>query len=194
MDLKKYDEAIQACLVLVDFKAKKNESEGVPAMEEKIVRALVGASVSKFNDAMKSGDVPAIDSSKRTLARVRELLTKLQTSMNEPWLYEASAFFNESVGRVDQAIDDLMKEYRSLMSFRGWESDTSMLERICRVIAQITDLHLEEGNDDALKKFKFQVNGVVSKVKAAYFDPARLPTVRLAELDKVLTKVDAKRA
>jgi len=192
MDLKKYDEAIQACLVLMDFKAKKNESEGIPNLEEKVVRAIVVEAVKRYDGAMKSTDTPAIDSAKRTLGRVRDLLSRLQTSMAESWLYEVSAYFKECIGRADQAIDDLMKEYRSMLGFRGWETDTGMLERMCRVIAQMSELHLEEGDSGTLKKFKFLVSGVVRKVKAAYFDPKKLPTHRLAELECVLANVDEK--
>jgi hypothetical protein len=190
MDLEKYDEAIQACLVIIDFKAKKNESEGIPALEERVVRALVIESVKRYDRAMKSTDVPAVDSAKRTLARVRDFLSRLQTSMNETWLYEVSAYFNECVGRADQAIDDLMKEYRSLLSFRGWETDTGMLERMCRAIAQMSELHLEEGDIGTLKKFMFLVSGVVRKVNAAYIDPSKLPKNRLSELTCVLASVD----
>ena len=53
MDLHKYDEAVQACLVLVDMKAKRKESEGVPSIEEKVVRALVSASVSSPNPKLQ---------------------------------------------------------------------------------------------------------------------------------------------
>ena len=190
MDLEKYDEAIQACLVIVDFKAKKNESEGIPALEEKVVRPLVVESIKRYHSALKSADEPAIDSAKRTLSRVRDLLSKLQSSMKESWLYEVSAYFNECVGRADQAIDDLMKEYRSLLSFKGWESDTGMLERMCRVVVQMSELHLEESDIGTLKKFKFLVSGVVRKVKAAYFDPSKLPTNRISELTSVLAKLN----
>ena len=192
MDLQKYDEAIQACMVLIDFKAKKNASEKIPSMEEKVVRALVGASVKKFDEATKSEDTPAIDSAKRTLGRTRDLLSRLKATMKDSWLYEVCAYFNECVGRSDQAVDDLMKEYRSLISYKGWESDRPMLDRICRVIGQLSEIHIEENDMEALKKFKFLVKGVVKKIKAAYFDPSGLPTAHLDQIDSVLNNIDSK--
>ncbi len=192
MDLKKYDEAIQACLVLIDFKAKKNASEQIPHMEEKVVRALVGASVKKLDEVAKSEDTPAIDSAKRTLSRVRDLLTRLKATMQDPWLYEVCAYFNECVGRSDQAIDDLMKEYRSLVSYKGWESDNPMLDRICRVIGQLSEMHIEDNDAEALKKFKFLVKGVIRRTKAAYFDPSGLPTAHLDQMESVLNNIDSK--
>ena len=196
MDLQKYDEAIQACMTLVDMKAKRNESEGVPSIEEKVVRALVSASISKYQTAVESKDPAAIDSAKRTLTRVRELLAVLQRSGKETWLFEVSAIFHERIGRADQALGDLMKEYRSLASYRGWETDLGMLPRLCRVVNQIADIHLENrdsGSDESgLKKFKILVNGVVKKVKAAYFDPAKLPTAHLEELEEIIKKIEDK--
>jgi hypothetical protein len=192
MDLQKYDEAIQACMFLIDMRGKKNESEGIPNIEEKVVRALVGASISSYRTASESDDSATMDSAKRTLARVRELLSVLQRSSKEPWLFEASAFLNESIGRGEQAVDDLMKEYRSLVSYKGWEADKSMLPRVCRVVSQIADFHLHDGNIDALKKFKFLVNGVIKKVKGAYFDPSKLPTTILEELEDIMERLGAK--
>lgn len=192
MDLQKYDEAIQACLFLVDFKAKKNESENIPAMEEKVIRALVGASVKKFDKAAKAGDTPAIDAAKRTLGRVRDLLSRLKSAMKDPWLFEVCAYFNECVGRSDQAVDDLMKEYRSLVSYKGWEFDQHMLDRICRVIRQLSEIHLEENDVEGLKKLKFLVKGIIRKTKAAYFDPAKLPTTHLDEMDSILNEIESK--
>ena len=192
MDLQKYDEAIQGCFVLIDLKAKRNESEGVPPIEEKVVRAIVNASVSHYNSALKSNDTPAIDSSKRTLSRVRDLISRIQQTSKESWLFEVSAFFNECIGRSDQAVGDLMKEYRSLVSFRGWETDSSMLPRICRVLSQILEIHLEDGDLAALKKLKFLVNGVIKKVNAAYFDATKLPSASIDALQRIQKNVESK--
>merc|ERR1719330_810280 len=67
MDLKKYDEAIQACLVLIDFKLKRNASEGIPNLEEKVVRGIVGGTVKAYQKAKEDNDKAAIDSAKRSL-------------------------------------------------------------------------------------------------------------------------------
>ena len=194
MDLKKFDDAIQTCLVLIDLKAKRNEKEGVPHIEEKVVKALVPACIAKYEDALQSGDIAAVDSAKRTVSRVRNLLSKLLNIMKESWLYEVSAYFNERVGRSDKAVEDLMKEYRSLISYRGWESDKSMLEKIVNVVTHISEMHFDSNDGDALKKLQFLLKGIIRKIKAAYVDHTRLPTARLEELERISEKIDAKLA
>lgn len=192
MDLKKYDEAIQACFVLIDFKAKKNQSEGVPPLEEKVIKALVGGAIKSYNDANDSQDITAIESARRSLGRVRDLLATLRSSMKEPWLFEISAYFSECIGRADLAIGDLMREYRSLLNFRGWETDLKMLQRVCRVISQMAELHVEENDPEQVKKFAFLVNGVVKRIKAAYFDPSKLPNDHLNQLQDVVDRIAMK--
>ena len=134
--------------------------------------------------------MPAIDSAKRTLSRVRDLLANMQSTMKETWLFEVTAHFNECIGRADQAIEELMKEYRSLVSFRGWETDSGMIVRICRVLTQISELNIEEGDVANLKKFKL-VNGVIKRFKTAYFDESKIPAERVVELEKILADVEA---
>lgn len=192
MDLEKYDEAIQACMIIIDFKSKRNASEEIPHIEEKVARALVGSSLKRYGTASSSGDIASLDSAKRTLIRLRELLTKLQQTMKEPWVHEICAHFNGCVGRIGQAVDDLMKEYRALTSYKGWESDSSMLQKICRVISQILELHLEGEGVDALKKFRFLINGVIRKINAAYFDPERLPKAHIKHLEEMLADIETK--
>jgi len=195
MDLKKYDEAIQACQVLIDFKSKRNASEGIPSLEEKVIRGIVGGVISTYQSAMDTDDTPAIDSSKRSLSRVRELLSQLELTMKtEPWLFETIAFFHESVGCDDLALDNLMKEYRALQSIRGWETDTAACPKLCEVISQIAALKLKETNMAELKKFKFLVNGVVKKITAAYFDHSKLPTTELDRLKEIVQKIEDKKS
>eukprot|EP01083_Nonionella_stella_P024289 67128_1 len=57
MDLEKYDEAVQACMTLIDFKSKRNASEEIPHIEEKVARALVGSSLKRYGSASSSGDI-----------------------------------------------------------------------------------------------------------------------------------------
>ena len=191
MDLKKLDEAVQACQVLIEMKSKKNAKEGIPDIEERIVRGIVVGTVSTYQEAIRANDAPAVDSAKRSLTRVRELLSKLMSTMkNEPWLYEISAFFHESIGCDDLALDDLMKEYRSLQSIRGWETDKSACPKLCQVVAQISDLKLQEKDEKSLKKFKILVSGVVKKIKAAYFDESKLPMTELNMLNDIMERID----
>jgi hypothetical protein len=82
-----------------------------------------------------------------------------------------------------------MREYRSLLNFRGWETDSVMLERVCRVVSQLTELHLEEHNPEERKKFNFLILGVIRRVKAAYFDSEKLPNDRITELEEALNRI-----
>jgi len=189
IDLKKYDEALQACNQLLDFKAKKNASEAIPSLEEKVVRAIVGGSLVSYKEAIEGQDQAAIDSARRTLSRVRDLLTRLgSTSKSEPWVWEVSAFFNETVGRDDQVLEDLMKEYRALQTIRGWETDNVALPKICRVVQQIHDIHKQGDSKEDLVKLKFLLKGVMKKVEAAYFNK-EIPE-ESKKLGEVLTEVE----
>lgn len=190
IDLRKYDEALQACNQLLDFKAKKNASEAIPSLEEKVVRAIVGGSLVTYKEATESKDQAAIDSARRTLSRVRDLLTRLgSTSKSEPWVWEVSAFFNETVGRDDQLLEDLMKEYRALQTIRGWETDSVALPKICRVVQQLHDIHKQSDSKEDVVKFKFLLKGVVKKIQAAYFNKD-IPE-EAKKLDQVLAEVEA---
>lgn len=181
MDLKKYDEAIQACNVLLDFKSKNNSADSVPDLEEKLVRALVGASLHNHKSALEKNDVASIESAERTLNRLRDLLLRMQSIMKETWLYELCSVFNESVGNPESAIENLMKEYRSLQSYKGWEIDNKMLDRACRVLNQVANIHVAASNIEELKKLKVLLNGMDRKIKAAYFGKCENEYVRANE-------------
>ena len=56
IDLNKIDEAIQACIQLMQFRARKNASENIPEIEEKFVRAIIGKSVAKYEKATQEND------------------------------------------------------------------------------------------------------------------------------------------
>ena len=138
IDLKKYDEAIQACHELIDLKARRNESEGVEPLEEKCVRAIVGGTVRKYQEAREAKDEIGIDSLKRTLIRVRALLDKIESSTKiEPWFYEISAHFNDELGWEEECYNDLMKEYRTLNSSKGWEEDAYKVYKMVNLMKDI---------------------------------------------------------
>jgi len=192
LDLRKYDEAVQACLFLMDYRFKKNATENIPQVGEKVVRAIIGGSISQHEAAIKTNDSAMIDSSQRTLSRVRELLTKVTASLkSEPWIHESCAYFNARVGRSDLVLENLMKEYRSLQSIRGWETDNKALPRTALVVSYIAEIHLAQENADCLRKFKFLLNGVIRKIKAAYFIGKELPK-EVDELEKLLQTVQSK--
>ena len=188
IDLKKYDEAIQACNTLLDFKAKSNYAEKVPDLEEKCIRAIVGATLKTFRDS--SDDAVALDSTRRTLTRLHELLDRMSSSTKaEPWVWDIFAVFNEAVGRDEQVLENLMKEYRSLQSYKGWETDQFQVRKVIQVVAHISHFHVTDGTKDSLIKCRFLVRGVINKIKPAYIDSSKIP-VELEKIETILAEVE----
>eukprot|EP00577_Skeletonema_sp_RCC1716_P002040 CAMPEP_0113401494 /NCGR_PEP_ID=MMETSP0013_2-20120614/16727_1 /TAXON_ID=2843 ORGANISM="Skeletonema costatum, Strain 1716" /NCGR_SAMPLE_ID=MMETSP0013_2 /ASSEMBLY_ACC=CAM_ASM_000158 /LENGTH=1106 /DNA_ID=CAMNT_0000286715 /DNA_START=112 /DNA_END=3432 /DNA_ORIENTATION=- /assembly_acc=CAM_ASM_000158 len=188
IDLKKYDEAIQACVELINLKARRNAKEGVEPLEEKCVRAIVGGTVRKYQEAREAKDEIGIDSSKRTLVRVRELLDKIESSTKiEPWFYELSAHFNDELGWEEECFNDLMKEYRTLNSAKGWEEDSVKVGKMVTLMRDISKHHKKIGTKESLTKAKFLLNGVVKKVRSAYNYTE--PSKEAEELDALLLEV-----
>lgn len=172
--MKKFDEAIQACNVLMDFKSRKNTSEAIPALEEKCVRAIVGGSIEAYKES--SDDQAAMDSSRRTLSRVHDLLDRLSSSTKtEPWIWEALAYLNAQVGRDEQVLENLMKEYRSLQTIRGWEKDSVQVKKVSQVVNNIVQIQKEDGSKESLVKCKLLLSGVVKKIRAVHLDESKLP-------------------
>ena len=189
IDLKKYDEAIQACHELINLKARRNESEGVEPLEEKCVRAIVGGTVRKYQEARKAKDEIGIDSMKRTLIRVRALLDKIESSTKiEPWFYEISAHFNDELGWEEECYNDLMKEYRTLNSSSGWEEDSIKVGKMVNLMRDISNHHKKTGTKESLTKAKLLLNGVVKKVRSAYNYTE--PSKEAEELDTLLLEVN----
>lgn len=190
IDLQKYDEAVQATHQLLDFKSRKNASEAVPELEEKCVRAVVGGALGTYEAARASEDSAASDSAKRTLARVDELLKRISsTAKTEAWVFETCAYFNDRVGRGDRALEDLMKEHRALQAVGGWETDAAQLKKVCQVALQITEINRSEGSKESLVKCKFMLNGIVKKVRVAYFDDSALPE-ELHQIESTLVDIN----
>eukprot|EP00957_Ditylum_brightwellii_P130361 9944374-Ditylum_brightwellii.AAC.1 len=99
----------------MDFKAKKNESEAVTGIEEKCIRAFVGGALAAYDNAIANNETAAIDSSRRTLARVCELFVRISSTLkSEAWIWECNAYFNKRIGHSNQVMGDLMKEHRAL--------------------------------------------------------------------------------
>ena len=189
IDLNKFDEAIQACDILLDLKAKNNYSEKVPDLEEKCIRAILGAALKKYQDSY--GDAIALDSARRTLSRLHELLDRMTSStMADPWVWDAFACLNEAVGRDEAVLENLMKEYRSLQSYKGWETDQFQVLKVIQVVAHISQFHTTNGTKDSLVKCKFLVKGTINKIKAAYMDVTKIP-VELEKLEIILHDVES---
>jgi len=177
LDLEKYDEAVQAGNVLLDLRAQRQASEGIPPLEEKCVRAIVGGTVKRFSESQQNQQedgrndtaAAALESSRRTLTRVSQLLNRIGSSSDaEPWVFETTAFFHESVGQDEQVIlEDLMKEYRALQTVQGWEKEDGVLKKVCSVVCHVVDIHRSDGSRESLTKAKFLARGVVTKIRTA---------------------------
>jgi len=201
IDLKKYDEAIQACMALLELRAK---SDQVPQIEEKCVRAIVKGSIIRCCEAEQSftGNVneatsaASIESAQRTLKRANELVLALISTAksSDTWIYEVSALMHKSIGLRSSIIEDLMKEYRALQSHVGWETDDGIVRKICRVLDDLASLYFGEGTNgivpDDLRKFRYLLQGVIRKVRSAYFDPSKAPVRQIEKLEEYLETID----
>ena len=185
LDLEKYDEAVQACNMLLDLKTT-HSVEGVPDLEEKCVRAVVGGALRSYEKSRSDGDDAAISIERRRLTRVHGLLERIRTAVNEPWIFETMAYFHHKVGQDKQVFDNLMKEYRALVAVRAWERDDYQVIKICQVISQIVDY--QRGNKDELTKSKFLVSGVLKKIQKARIDMRQHPD-EIQNLERLLEDV-----
>lgn len=172
LDLEKYDEAVQACNMLLDLKTT-HSVEGVPDLQEKCVRAIVGGTLRGYEKARKDGDGAAVEIERRRLTRVHGLLERIRASVNEPWIFETMAFFHHQVGQDKQVYENLMKEYRALSSVRAWERDDYQVIKICQVISQIVDY--QRGKKEELVKSKFLLSGVLKKIQKSRADLGNTP-------------------
>ena len=187
--MRKWDEAIQTCIELINLKARRNSSDDIPALEEKVIRAIMGGSLHNFRDARASSDKIALDSSKRTLTRFRDLLDQLKSSTkSESWLYEISATFNEEMGLMEDVLDDLMKEYRTLQSVKCWENDPALISKMTSLLKEIYAYHKAAGLNEGLVKCKFLINGVSKKLCRANCD-SDMPT-EVTQLNALLLEIE----
>ena len=175
LDLDKYDEAIHACNVLLDLRTEKQRSEGIPPLEEKCVRAIVGGTLQKFHASRE--DEVALNSWRRTLSRVHALLDRMCTSHNpEAWVFETMTCFHEQTGQeAEQILDTLMKEYRSLQANAKWEKDDHLVRKICQTVSHIANIHMNENSRQSLTKARFVVRGVIQTVRTVRHDDSGLP-------------------
>lgn len=174
IDLEKHNEAVQSCNILLDFKSTKNMGEAIPPLEEKCVRAIVGGSIEAYRCARD--DKAALDSSRRTLTRVHDLLERLSSSSTtEAWIWETLSYFNSQIGRDEAVLENLLKEYRSLQACRGWEKDPGQVRRVSQVVMQIVQHQMEDGSKESLAKSKLLLSGVVRKIRAVYMNESEFP-------------------
>lgn len=179
----------QACNELIGLKARRKESEKVPMLEEKCIRAIIGGSLRMYEEATSTKNEYLVDSSKRTLLRVRDLLDKMQETMkSEAWLYEVSAHLNSVMGWKADVLADLMKEYR-LMQSENWEQDPVRVAKMVDLIKDIFQCHRENGSKESLSKCKLLINGVKKKVIGSS-DYSSEPPEELAVLESFISELD----
>ena len=189
LDLKKYDEAIQACHVLMDLRAEKQASDGIPPLEAKCVRAIVGGALKAYKES--KGDKASVDSARRTLSRVNGLLDRLSASPNaEPWVFETMAVFHEQTGDDEKVFENLMKEYRSFQVVQGWEKDDRLIQKMYQIVAHIVRLLRREKTRESLTKARFMVQGIVKKIETARPGDITLPE-EVNRLAKLLEEIKA---
>ena len=188
LDLQKYDEALQACNMLLDLRLQRQAADDIPPLEEKCVRAIVGGALKTFHECQD--DEAAKQGNRRTLTRVGELLVRLTSSSDaEPWMFETFTFFHEHVGQDKEVMDTLMKEYRALQTIQGWEKDDYQVRRVCAVVAHIAHLQMREGSSESISKAKLMVRGILKKVSVARPDDASVQD-EIKLLEKLLKDIE----
>jgi hypothetical protein len=170
--LGKYDEAVQACNSLLDQRANE-VAECKLVVGEKCVRAIVGGVVKEYENARNTLDEMALGSARRSLTRVHDLIERISRSTNEAWMFETAAYFHNAIGQDGEVYENLMKEYRSLSSVRGWEQDDIQTRRLCQVVSQLA--YYCRGNKEKLTKFKFLLGSVIKRVEQSRIDKSKVP-------------------
>lgn len=165
IDLQKFDEAVQACHRLIDLQARKGDSSTVASLEEKCLRAIVTGALLEHHKAADGSDPSAIDSTRRTLKRVANLLDRTASvTKSNPWIFDLRAHFNECGGRNDHVVEDLMKEYRLLQRTEGWTLNHEHIREISGVALRIVALLEGQGSEESLIKSKFLLNGLITRL------------------------------
>lgn len=185
LDLEKYDEAVQACIMLLDLKTT-HSAKGVPDLSEKCIRAIVGGTISAYGKAKKDGEEGTLAAERRRLTRVHGLLERIRITVNEPWIFETMAYFHHHVGQDKHVFENLMKEYRALSSIRAWERDDYQVIKICQVISQIVDY--QKSSKEEFIKSKFLVSGVLKKIQRSRTDIGKMPE-EVKSLEKLLENI-----
>lgn len=192
LDLRKYDEAVLSCNQLMNLRQRMNMEASVPLPEKRCIRGLVGGSLKALDEAKATNDSAAIESATRTIDRLTKLLDRLSSVTSEPWIWQVSAYFNHKLDRTPLILDDILKEYRSLLSKVGWETDPSELKRVVNVALQISAIYHQDGSRESCAKANLMLNSLIKRIKTHYIDTSTIPKeVSLLEAEvKMATKND----
>jgi tetratricopeptide (TPR) repeat protein len=175
LDMRKYDEAIQSCNQLLDLRTKMNMEASIPLPEERCIRGLVGGSLKALDEAKASYDAAAVESAIRTIDRLSNLLYRLSSVTSEPWIWHVSAYFNDKLGRAALILNDRLKEYRSLQTSSGWETDAVKLKSIIDVALQINAIYQQEGSKESYARAHLMLNRLIKRIKTHYVDSDTIP-------------------
>lgn len=186
LDLKKFDEAVQACNFLIDFRGRKNMEEKVPEIEEKCVRGIVGGVLKQYSEA---SDKIAQDSVRRSLERVEKLLHKIANSQPNKWIWNVRSHFDQLIsGDQTKILENFMREYRSI-SKEDWVTNSQQIKKMCLVCMSISDIHISENTKKSLSQSRFLVNGVTKKIRAVYLTNENVPSC-VTDLEAKLDQID----
>jgi len=183
IDLDKYDEAMQACTELLGLRKRAPAEKEVPEVEERAVRAIVQG-VLRGNEAA-GGDAVAADSCARSVQRLGALLAELRRASGAPWIYRLQTEFEARRGRPDLILENLLKEYRALLTIPGWETDDLERPKVCQVVEQIVDLQCSMEDRKEWTKAKYLVRSVGTRIGSKYFDKTKEPK----EVEEMHTKL-----
>lgn len=163
LDLGKYDEAIQSTNLILDLTRDKNMAQGT-RIDPKCVKGLTGAVLKKLGNS--EGDKFAVESIKRTVERLHDLLERLVAELHdEPWTHESLSFFYKHVGRKEDLLESLHREYKILQSIDGWENDKELITKVCEIALEMCQIYALEGTREALTKARFLVKGLIKKIE-----------------------------
>ena len=121
-----------------------------------------------YQEATEKSDTIALESARRSLTRVHQLLDQIRSSSNEAWVFETTAYFHDQIGQDAKVVENLMQEYRSLTSIRAWEKDDYQVKKVCSVVSQI--VHHYQKDASLRSKSKFLLTGVIKRVEQARGD------------------------
>jgi tetratricopeptide (TPR) repeat protein len=190
LDLQKYDEAIQACNVILDLKTRQ-QADSIPELEERCVRAIVGGAIKNHSENEGETSMQQ-DSTRRTLIRVDMLLDRIRTSSNrtQPWLLDVISFFYTQFGDDSKVLDNLMEEFRAIQLISGWERDDNQIRKLVMIALQISRLHQRKGDRESLIKARFLLRGIIRKVELLQVKDTAVGDVVQTAVD-VLEKIEA---
>lgn len=195
LDLQKYDEAIQACCTLIDLRSLSGDSDSIPMVEERCVRAIANGSL---HQALSACNEAAQSSAYQTLKRIDEMLCKVVSSHNSSsitWIYEIHSMFHEAIGHRDQILlDDFMGEYRALVKCVGWETDHMLLRRIALIMPKIYKWNVKHKNSLSsmtnLSKFRLLLRGVIQAIEKEYLDNSDILPNEYNKVQNLLKQIE----